>query len=213
MAYCAQWFFGCLIEYLGILFFGLKFEGLEHLAECRLPVIFACNHKSWIDHFIIIAAALRRKGMVPIHVLVADRIYARPVVGTICKMLGAYPAQYGNGMEISLAPLLGKLDDGHCVGLYPEGGIERGYNKFREPKPGTAWLAIKTGRQVLPMAIKGLEEFSWRSLFFGRRRVTIKFDSPFTLTGIYSDQTGVQNNSRLIMNRITAIYGGISEER
>src|SRR6267143_6696797 len=144
MAWLAQWFFGRLIEYLGYLFYGLRFEGLENLEKCELPVIFVCNHKSWIDHFIIIAGALRRPGMVPIHVLVADSIWARPIVRAICKLLGAYPARNGQGIELSLEPLLEHLNEGSSVGLYPEGGIEFGKNKFREPKPGAAWLALKS---------------------------------------------------------------------
>lgn len=206
MAWFSQVLFGRLFEYLGYIFYNLKFEGLEHLKECDLPVIFVCNHKSWIDHFIIISGALRIKGMVPIHVLVADDIWALPIIGAICKVLGAYPACYGQGLDISLQPLLKDLAKGECVGLYPEGGIERGFNKFREPKPGAAWLALKTGRQILPMAIKGLEEFSWRSLFFGRRQVTIRFGKPFALNGDYLDAGTVAANSSKIMSEIINLY-------
>jgi len=208
MAYLVQWLFGCLVEYLGYLFYGLKFEGLEYLKECDLPVIFVSNHKSWIDHFIIIAGALRRKGIVPIHVLVADDIYTRPIVGAICRVLGAYPAQYGRGIEISLAPLTKDLARGHSVGLYPEGKIDKN-ELFGKPRPGTAWLALKSGRQIFPMAIKGLERFTWGSLFWGGRKVTIRYGKPFWAQGDYRNFNDVSSQTNLIMNRIITLYNEI----
>src|SRR3989344_1601723 len=209
MAYFVQWFFGRLIEFLGKIFFSLRFERLEHLKECDLPVIFVSNHKSWIDHFIIIAGALRRRGVVPIHVLVADKIYARPVVGTICKMLGAYPARYKSGLDVSLAPLINGLKRGECVGLYPEGKINLNHNEFGSPRPGAARLAIKTGRPGLPLAIKGLEGFSWESLFFGRRKVSIRFGSPFFINENLENREGVDSATKLIMEEIISLYNGI----
>lgn len=206
MAWFTQVLFGRLFEYLGYLCYHLKFEGLEYLRECDVPVIFVCNHKSWIDHFIIIAGALRRKGMVPIHVLVADDIWARPAVGTVCKALGAYPAQYGKGLEVSLGPLMGLLARGRCVGLYPEGKIAKNSNEFGRPRPGAAWLALKTERQILPMAIRGLDHFTWRSLFFGGRRVTIRFGKPFRVSGNPNQPEDIAIATATIMNAITRIY-------
>lgn len=210
MVWLSQVCFGRLFEYLGYLFYHLRFEGLEHLRECDLPVIFVCNHKSWIDHFIIIAGALRRKGMVPIHVLVADDIWALPVVGAVCKALGAYPAQYGKGLEISLRPLAEKLARGACVGLYPEGKIARNSNEFGRPRPGAAWLALKTQRQILPMAIRGLEHFTWRSLFFGNRRVAIRFGAPFRVSGNPNQPQDIAIATTAIMDTITHLYQKIS---
>lgn len=213
MAYYVQWLFGRLIELLGYLFFGLRIEGTENLKKCELPVIFVPNHKSWIDHFIIIAGGLRRRGVIPVHVLAADDIYKIPVVGTICWALGAYPARYGSGLEISLAPLLKEMAKGESTGLYPEAGITKGYGEFKNPKPGAAWLALKTGRQLLPMAIKGLENFTWSSLFFGRRSVTLRIGEPFRLQGSADNPDDVARGTELIMARIKSIYFDIPDRK
>ena len=206
MVYWTQWFFGRLIELMGHIFYKLSFEGLEYLKECDLPVIFVSNHKSWIDHFIIIAGALRRNNVVPIHVLVADDIYSRPIIGAVCKLLGAYPARYKTGLDVSLAPLIQELREGECVGLYPEGKINRGYNEFWPPRPGAAWLANTTHRQIFPMAIRGLENFSWPSLFFSRRKITISYGRP-----LYLDKSlSIEESSDKIMATIVALYQSIS---
>ena len=212
MAYWVQRCFGYFFEYLGHLCYHVRFEGLEHLGELDPPVIFVCNHKSWIDHFLIVAGASRRPGLVPIHVLVADDIYSLPVVGRVCRALGAHPARRGNGIENSLAPLREALGRGASVGLYPEGGIERRKDMFREPKVGASYLAYATERQVLPMAIKGLEELTWGSFFFGRRRVTLKFGKAFRLrevTTMGGREAVIEQGRRIIMERIIALYRSI----
>ena len=213
MVFWVQWVFGKLFEYLGHLFFHLRFEGLEHLRELDPPVIFVCNHKSWIDHFIIIAGALRRKGIVPIHVLVADPIWAIPVVGWVCKALGAHPARRGQGLDVSLGPLREALSRGASVGLYPEGGIERRKDMFREPKVGPAYLAYHTGRQVFPMAIKGLEQFSWWSLFFRGRTVTIRFGMPFNIlprSNPGDQNVVIEQGRRQVMEEVVRLYRSIA---
>lgn len=211
MSYYVQWLFGRLIEFAGYIFFNLQLEGTENLEKCELPVIFVPNHKSWIDHFIIIAGGLRRRGVIPVHVLAADDIYEMPVVGTICWALGAYPARYGSGLEISLAPLLKEMAKGESTGLYPEAGISKGYGEFKKPKPGAAWLALKTGRQLLPMAIKGLDNFTWSSLLFGGRSVTLRMGEPFRLSGSAENAADVERGTAIIMEKIKEIYFSIPE--
>lgn len=202
--------FGLFFELLGKIFYDLKFEGFANLSEVRLPIIYVCNHKSWIDHFIIIAGSLRRPGIVPIHLLVQDEVWKTPVVGHITWFLGAYPANKGKGIETSLAPLKKDLAKGECVGIYPEGGIERRKDIFGEPKVGAAYLAYHTGREIVPMAIKGLENLNIRSLLFGRRKVTLKFGQPFkvdaaTVGGNTPEET-IELARKFIMTEVVELY-------
>lgn len=205
--------FGLFFELLGWLFYDLKFEGLENLKKAELPFIYVCNHKSWIDHFIIIAGSLRRKGIVPIHLLVSDGVWNTPVAGSVTWLLGAYPANKGKGIEISLAPLKKDLAKGECVGIYPEGGCVSEKEVFGEPKVGASYLAYHTGRAIAPMAIKGLENLSLRSLLFGRRKVTLKFGARFyvsaeTVGGASREET-IERGKKFIMEKIVELYRSI----
>ena len=207
--------FGVFFEFLGWIFYDLKFEGLENIREVELPIIYVCSHKSWIDHFIIIAGSLRRRGIVPIHLLVSDRVWEMPISGTVTWLLGAYPANKGKGIEISLAPLKKDLAKGECVGIYPEGGIERRKDIFGEPKVGAAYLAYHTGREIVPIAIKGLENLSVRGLLFGRRKVTLKFGKPFkvdavTVGGNTPEET-IELGCKFVMSKIIKLYRSISD--
>ncbi len=205
--------FGVLFELFSFVFYDLEFKGLENIKKADLPFIYVCNHKSWIDHFVIIAGSLCRRGIVPIHLLVDDEVWETPVFGQVTWLLGAYPANRGKGIEISLAPLKKDLAKGECVGLYPEGGIERRKDAFREPKVGPSYLAYHTGRKIVPMAIKGLENLSTWSLFFGGRRVTLKFGQPFrinsgTVGGNTPEET-IERGKKYMMERIIELYRSI----
>lgn len=206
--------FGIFYELLGKVFYDLRFEGLENLAEVRLPIIYVCNHKSWIDHFIIIAGSLRRKGVVPIHLLVHDQIWEIPIVGHVTWLLGAYPANRGKGIEVSLAPLKRDLARGECVGIYPEGECVREKDIFGEPKVGASYLAYHTGREIVPMAIKGLEELKWWELLLRRRKVVLRFGVPFKINaatvGGSPPEATIELGRKYIMERIVALYRSIA---
>lgn len=202
--------FGIFFELLGKTFYDLRFEGRENIKEAELPFIYVCNHKSWIDHFIIIAGSLRRRGIVPIHLLVHDKVWEIPVIGHVTWLLGAYPANKGKGIEVSLAPLKRDLARGECVGIYPEGGCVREKDVFGEPKVGAAYLAYHTGREIIPMAIKGLENLSVRGLLFGRRKVILKFGKPFKIdtatVGGNSPEETIELGRQFTMSKIIELY-------
>lgn len=205
--------FGVFFEFLGWIFYDLKFDGLENIRDADLPIIYVCNHKSWIDHFIIIAGSLRRPGIVPIHLLVSDKVWNTPIIGDVTWLLGAYPANKGKGIEVSLAPLKKDLARGECVGIYPEGGCVRDKDVFGEPRVGASYLAYTTSRDVLPMAIKGLEELTFASLSFGRRKITLKFGRPFRINaetlGPGSREEIVERGRKYIMAKIIGLYNSI----
>lgn len=215
VAFFVQTSLGLFVEFLSWFFYDLKFEGLENLNQAKLPFIYVSNHKSWIDHFIIIAGSLRRRGVVPIHLIADDRIWRRPIVGTVVRLLGAYPARTGQGLEVSLAPQKEHLRRSECVGIYPEGGCVREKNVFGEPKVGAAYLAYTTGEAVFPLAIKGTENMSPRSLLLGRRKITLKFGQPFKISpetlGPGSRKEIIERGRKYIMGKIIQLYRSIPD--
>jgi 1-acyl-sn-glycerol-3-phosphate acyltransferase len=68
------------------------------------------------------------------------------------------------------------LDKGYVLGIYPE-GERSGQKQLQEAKIGPAYLAIKSGRPMIPIAITGTHRVGkqWRPL---RACVTVRFGEP-----------------------------------
>ena len=163
----------------GILFFRLSVKNKEALDALQGPIIITPNHKSYVDHFFILAALPFGSKLLPVRAMAADWLFDVPVVGWSLKnLLGAYRIKKGRGLPVSLREPLKVLAKGGAVAVYPEGEI-----RFRpgvyEVKIGAAFLAQKSGALVLPVAIKGIEYLSWKAFFFGRRKVEVIFGEPF----------------------------------
>lgn len=171
---------------LELLFFRIEARGTTRLKGLRGPLIVAPNHKTYFDIGFIIAAMPLNSRFLPARTIGADWIFKIPnykggfLLQLIVRSLGADPAQRGAGPEISLRRLLDELKNGRVIGFHPEGGIRYRPGIF-QVKRGAAYLAKKTGAPILPIAIRGVEYFSLRSFFFGRRTVTVIFGKPISI--------------------------------
>lgn len=170
-----------LISYItfGLLFFRIKVKNKEVLRGLRGPMIITPNHKSYADHFFILACLTIFSKLLPVRAMAAGWLFGVPSVGWALKNLfGAYRIKKGHGLAVSLREPLKVLAKGGAMAIYPEGGI-----RFRpgvhEVKIGAAYLAQKSGVPILPVAIKGIEFLSWKAFFFGRRKVEVIFGKPF----------------------------------
>lgn len=172
-----------IVSYLtfGLLFFRLEVKNKRVLEICWGPMIITPNHKSYADHFFILAALPVSSKLLPARAMAADWLFEVPVVGWVLKNLfGAYRIKKGQGLAISLREPLRVLAKGGAVAIYPEGGIL--YRPgVHEVKIGAAYLAQKSGAPILPVAIKGIEYLSWKAFFFGWRKVEVIFGNPFLI--------------------------------
>jgi len=173
-----------IISYLtcGLLFFRLKVKNKRVLEICWGPMIVTPLHKSYFDHFFILAFLLFSK-LLPARAIAADWVFKTPIIGWAAKNLfGAYRLPQRKGLGLSLREMLREplefLQNGGVVGIYPEGGI-RFKPGVHEVKVGAAFLAKESGAPILPVAIKGIDYLSWKAFFFGRRKVVVIFGNPF----------------------------------
>lgn len=127
------------------LFFRLKIEGVENLPKKNNFIVVA-NHLSFMDPLVVAAAVPKR-----IYCIAARELYAIPHLSWLLKRLAALPTGSSSKEAIDL------LMSDKVVGLFPEGGISRDGN-LREFRRGAALLAHKTGRPIVPCAIKGTFE-------------------------------------------------------
>ena len=165
---------------LGLLFFHIEIEGIENIKGLKGPLIITPNHKSYYDHFFFLAAIIGNNlNILPARVMVANWLSKIRFVGWALKNIsGAYPIRKVEGLDVSLRDPLRALYKNYMVAIYPEGEIWLG-SGVNQVKKGAVYLARKSGAPILPAAIQGAENLSFKTFLFGRRRVRILFGKPF----------------------------------
>ena len=105
----------------------------------------------------------------------------RPAAPTIAKWLPdlwqVYPVEPGAGSRYALKAAEQIMKQDGVLAIFPEGGAWA--QVLRPPRPGTAYVATRTGAPILPIGITGMTE-TFSALWQGRRtRLTIRIGQPF----------------------------------
>ena len=131
--------------------------------ENNIPVqgaaILVCNHVSFIDAVLLMAASPR-----PIYFVMDHQIFKVPVLGWLFKLAKAIPiapkAQNPAAYEAAMAAAAKVLQDGDLLAIFPEGGITKD-GTLQEFKGGIMKVLEKQPVPVIPMALTNL----WGSFF------------------------------------------------
>jgi 1-acyl-sn-glycerol-3-phosphate acyltransferase len=157
----------------------LEITGTENLPK-HGPLIVVGNHFSFIDPVCFVRLAPWQIEFVG----GADMPHA-PLATRIIPMLwGYHPLYRGTGAKDSLKAAEGIIKQGGILGIFPEAG--NWATTLRPARPGTAFLAARTGAPLLPVGLVGLNDV-FPSLKRGRR-AKIQFNigkpfGPFTVEG------------------------------
>lgn len=163
---------------LTLFLFGIYFKVVMQLqvtGQENVPSEGGCllvsNHLEQIDSFLI-------RYLAPRTVLFMGKaeIFANPVTDYFFRHMGTFPVNREQMDRWALKYALKILADGHTLGIYPEG--ERSKKKqLQEAKIGPAYLAIKSQRPLIPIAITGTQHVlrHWWPL---RVPVTVRFGEP-----------------------------------
>lgn len=126
--------------------FRLRVQGLEHLPRTG-PVLMAGNHSAFLDGPMVFFATPRDAAM-----LTKSELFRGPGARAL-GWLGMIPVHRGQADREALRQGLTVLSGGGALGVFPEG--TRGSGQFDQVKDGLAYLALRSGAPVVPVAVLG----------------------------------------------------------
>lgn len=137
------------------------------------PVILVANHAAFLDGPIVFSLAPR-----PVNFLVKQEAF-RGLFGWVLRAVGQIPIDRTIGDRAALTTAVAVLERGGAVGIFPEGTRRDG--DVDEVSQGAAWIALRTGAQVVPVAVHG-SRVTGRSADVWPRplsRITVDYGHPF----------------------------------
>lgn len=157
-----------------VLAFGIwntKVTGAEHLPATG-RVIVAANHTGIIDGPLLHGALPRGS-----HFIIKEEAFTG-IIGFLMRGSGQIPVDRRSG-RAALVTALALLNEDRLVGVFPEG--TRGRGDVTSAKAGVAWLAVRSGAPVVPVAILGTRRRGdKRSYIPGlRKRLHVVIGEPF----------------------------------
>jgi 1-acyl-sn-glycerol-3-phosphate acyltransferase len=164
-----------LTMFVFALYFGAVMR-LQVLGRENVPseggCLFVSNHLAQIDSFLLLHVSPRH-----ISFMAKEEIFLRPISDYYCRHMGAFPVHRERldmwALKYALREVLGK---GHVLGIYPEGERSEG-KQLQEAKVGPTYLAIKSERPLIPIAITGTH-FVLKKWWPLRAPVTVRFGEP-----------------------------------
>ncbi len=178
---------------------------LELRGEARLPekgpLLVVSNHLGDADLVIGLAVA-----KVPFDAIAKVELYDLPFVGWLLHSYGVIWVHRGQPDRLAIRAALDGLAEGRIIAIAPE-GRESVIGALEDGTQGAAYLAIKAGVPVLPVAVTGTE--NWR--VYGnlkrlrRTAVTLTIGEAFTLPTTGDRKQTLQHGTEMIMRRVAAL--------
>lgn len=179
----------------------LKVEGTENIPK-EGPLVIACNHLSLLDPPVLGTAATRK-----VHFMAKEELFV-PVLGTIYKILGAFPVRRGGADRAAIKHGIEILESGQVLAIFPEGTRSK-TGKLGKAQPGALMMASKTKATIVPACIIGTDYKRHGRIW---PKVTVRFGRPipFPQDAVVSKELLLQLTDDM-MQHIAALQAG--EER
>ena len=133
-------------------YFKVEVHGLVDNLKVDGPLILAPVHRSNLDSMLVAGASTRRCRALAKHTMFKNRAFA-----WLIASLGAFPVERGTADREALRSARMLLDQGEAMFVFPEGTRQEG-QQVGDIYDGVAYLAAKTGAQVVPVGIAGTGE-------------------------------------------------------
>lgn len=149
-------------------------EGRENMPKTG-PVLIASNHQSYTDPAVLIYSVDR-----PMWWMAKRSLFKQWFVGWFLRNVHAFAVER-EGQDLgALARAQELLDQGHALLIFPEG--TRFPGALGKGHDGIAYLALRTGVPIVPLAITGTEQIpSILRTFFHFQKLKAVIGKPYTL--------------------------------
>jgi 1-acyl-sn-glycerol-3-phosphate acyltransferase len=139
------------VELVGRAFFDLEMSGRGHIPATG-PVVLAANHLSLIDPPFV-GLMIKRN----VRYLALEELFGRSrFFDGLTLFFGAIPISRDRPTHGPMKTALAELEAGGAVGVFPEGGRVTAWGD-KPPKHGAAWLSLRTGAPLVPVAMYGTQ--------------------------------------------------------
>jgi 1-acyl-sn-glycerol-3-phosphate acyltransferase len=159
--------------------FRVRVDGREHIPR-RGSVIFAANHRSFMDS-IFLPLVLRRR----MTFVAKAEYFDDPRSAWFFRAVGQIPIRRegGSASQRALDSATEVLEQGGQFGIYPEGTRTRD-GLLHRGHTGVARLALRTGAPLVPVGLVGTDEIQPTDAKLPRffRTVRVRFGPPIDLT-------------------------------
>ena len=154
----------------------LEKSGLENIPE-EGPAVLVCNHVSFVDPLVVLAASPR-----PIRFVMDHRIFATPVISFVFRTGKAIPIAPAKEnvklLDAAYDEVSKALRAGELVAIFPEGRITDN-GELYPFRSGIERIVERDPVPVIPLALRGL----WGSFF--SRKDGAAFSKPHRLVGLF----------------------------
>ncbi|MFG2192472.1 lysophospholipid acyltransferase family protein [Streptomyces sp. NPDC048639] len=140
------------------------------------PLILAINHSHNIDGPMVMGTTPR-----PVHFLIKKEAFTGPLAPFL-RGIGQLEVDRTIADRTAITRALGVLERGGVLGIFPEG--TRGEGDFASLRAGLAYFAVRSGAQIVPVAVLGSTERQSRLVRAVpplRGRVDVVFGAPFAV--------------------------------
>lgn len=142
------------------------------------PLLVVANHTSFADPPLLGVILPRR-----IEFMTMVELFHHPVLVRLVRAVGSIPVNRSKVDHAAAREAIRRLRAGHCVGIFPEGGIREGAESVLggNPtlRPGLETIAQLSHAAVLPVVIRNARApYDWRN-WFKRSTLTVTIGQPF----------------------------------
>lgn len=192
LIYWTVWSFARFVVWL---VYGLKMFNRRYVPATG-PVIIASNHQSYLDPPVVSISISRE-----VHFFAKEELFHIFGLGWLITKLNSIPVRRGIYDPKSIKRVLGTLEQGGALILFPEGTRGNGID-FLPPKPGIGLIARHAKVPIVPTYVYRSPRTA-ASLW--RRRINVCFGPPIPadqVAGFPDNREGYQALADLVMTHI-----------
>lgn len=175
--------------------FHVTYKGQENIPSDDKPILVCPNHISATDP-IVVALGMKRR----VHFMAKEELFKNSAVSWALKHNNSFPVSRGKMDVKAVKYSIELIEHGKNLGIFPEGTRSK-EGKPKQGKNGAAFVAKKTGADILPVAICKHSDSNKLTVVYGK---VIK-NSEFGFTDKKDKQELISATER-IMADITAMW-------